>query len=80
MTPALLADTSTSVTSPLMTAEDTGSYLHVHPRTLANWRVLGRGPRYVRVGKTPYYRPADVEEWLDRHSFDHTSAEAGSSV
>ncbi|MDO4429194.1 MAG: helix-turn-helix domain-containing protein [Atopobiaceae bacterium] len=42
--------------------------LGISPRTLSNWRVQGRGPRYVKVGsnRSPVlYRISDIEEWLD---------------
>ena len=42
--------TATANPSTLLTSEQAGECLHVHPRTLANWRYLGRGPRYVRSG------------------------------
>ncbi len=61
--------------SPLLTADQTGEYLHVNPRTLANWRVLGRGPRYVRAGSRALYRQADLDAWLDAHTFAHSADE-----
>ena len=63
--------------SPLLTPDEGGAYLKVHPRTLANWRVLGRGPRYVRVGRRPFYRVSDLEAWLNDHVYPHTAAERG---
>lgn len=32
--------------------------------TLAAWRVGGRGPAYVKVGRKVFYKPADVSAWL----------------
>jgi hypothetical protein len=60
---------------PLLTPDQAGAFLRVHPRTLANWRVLGRGPRYLRVGRRPFYREKDLETWLDAHAFAHTADE-----
>jgi hypothetical protein len=34
------------------------------PRTLRQWRYLGVGPKYLKVGAAVRYRPHDVEEWL----------------
>ena len=42
--------------------------LGISPRTLANWRVQGRGPAYVRLGKSRspvLYRVGDIESWLE---------------
>ena len=59
----------------LITSDESGAILRVHPRTLANWRSSGRGPRYIRVGRRPFYRMRDLEEWLDSHSFVTIAAE-----
>jgi hypothetical protein len=32
--------------------------------TLAAWRVAGRGPAYVKIGRKVFYRPDDVATWL----------------
>lgn len=53
-----------------VTTEDAAAMLGISPKTLANWRVLGRGPAYVRVGarRSPVlYRVDDLEAWLDSH-------------
>lgn len=43
--------------------------LGISPRTLANWRCQGRGPRYAHLSDDPHspiiYRRTDLEEWLD---------------
>lgn len=44
--------------------------LGISPRTLSNWRVQGRGPKYIKVGphRSPVlYRVCDIEAWLDSH-------------
>ncbi|MEQ1871185.1 MAG: helix-turn-helix domain-containing protein [Vicinamibacterales bacterium] len=69
-----MADASTS---PFLTPEQAGALLHIHPRTLANWRWSGRGPRYVRIGARAFYRHADLDEWLASRCFSHTAQELG---
>lgn len=64
-----------SLVSPLLTGDQAGEYLKTNVRTLANWRGLGRGPRYIRVGGRPFYRRADLDVWIESHSFAHTAAE-----
>ncbi|WP_206214039.1 helix-turn-helix domain-containing protein [Corynebacterium qintianiae] len=40
--------------------------LGLSPQTLANWRTLGRGPRYRRVSPgTVVYAVSDLQKWLD---------------
>ncbi|MGH7119553.1 MAG: helix-turn-helix transcriptional regulator [Acetobacteraceae bacterium] len=50
--------------------------LHITQRTLERWRVTGTGPRFVRVGKRPLYRPDDLAAWLAAHTADSTSEES----
>jgi hypothetical protein len=33
-------------------------------RTLQAWRLLGRGPRYIKVCRSVRYRVADIEQFL----------------
>lgn len=49
----------------LMTPVDVSRYLGVPAGTLANWRYLGRGPAFLRVGRHVRYRDADVTAWVD---------------
>lgn len=64
-----------SNTSTLLSADATAAFLGVQVRTLANWRVQGRGPKYVRIGRRPFYRNSDIEGWLEERVFSHTGAE-----
>ena len=57
---------------PEVLAVDThqaSAVIGVDRRTLANWRSLGRGPRYVKLGEGAsapvLYRVADLEAWLE---------------
>ena len=49
---------------PLWSEAQTGEVLGKPPRTLRQWRYLGRGPKYLKVGATVRYRARDVEAWL----------------
>ena len=71
----LHAHPSTPPVSPLMDSADSAAYIKVNPRTLANWRVLGKGPRYTRVGRRPFYRIVDLETWLAAREFANRVAE-----
>jgi hypothetical protein len=33
---------------------------------LRKWRNEGLGPKFIRIGAKPFYRVADVREWLER--------------
>ena len=42
-----------------------GQYLGIPVRTIYDWRLSGRGPRAVHVGRALRYRVCDVQAWLD---------------
>jgi excisionase family DNA binding protein len=48
----------------MLTAAELARELKVSRRTLARWRSEGSGPPFVRVGRSPRYRWADVQAWL----------------
>ena len=50
------------------TVDQFGAAAHVgvvSPKTLENWRGLGIGPRYLKLGGRVAYRIADLDAWLD---------------
>ena len=49
-------------------------------RTLQAWRLLGRGPRFIKVGgRTIRYRLVDVEAWLAEQTVTPTTKGVGGS-
>jgi Helix-turn-helix domain len=48
----------------LMSEAQVADVLGKPPRTLRQWRYLGIGPKYLKVGATVRYRVHDVEAWL----------------
>lgn len=49
---------------PMGKPPEVAAYYGVTVETLANWRYLGRGPKYTKAGGRVRYRWDDVEEWL----------------
>lgn len=46
------------------------AYLGVASKTLSNWRALGEGPPYARLGKSGariVYRVSDLDQYLAKH-------------
>lgn len=43
-------------------------FLDLEPETLARWRLIRRGPRFVKIGKNVRYRPSDLEAFLDQQT------------
>lgn len=56
----------------LMTAQEVADVLGLSIGTLANWRSLGMGPAYVKLGGRVRYRVSSVNTWFA--SQEHKSA------
>lgn len=48
----------------LMSIEEVSLLLDVTPHTLAMWRSEKKGPPFARLGRSIFYRRADVEAWI----------------
>jgi hypothetical protein len=48
-----------------ITEAQLASDLNVIPKTLANHRAAGTGPRFIKRGRTVLYRPEAIREWLE---------------
>jgi transposase-like protein len=67
-------------TETMLTTSQTALRLGVRPQTLRKWRLLGKGPKYIRLGESSgsrvSYRLSEIEDWLGRHSYSSTSEES----
>lgn len=61
-----------TITPPLTTPE-AANYLSVQPTTLEVWRVQGRGPRFLKLGRAVRYRQSDLDAYLSAGSRQSTS-------
>lgn len=50
--------------------------LQVSRSTLAQWRMTGQGPRFVKLGRKVLYRVTDVNDWLATRTRNATSKAA----
>lgn len=50
---------------PLMSIDDPAEFLGVPVATIYDWRVDGKGPCGVRVGRHVKFTQADVLAWID---------------
>ncbi len=48
----------------------------VEPKTAANWRHLGVGPKFIRAGGKIAYDPDDIEVWKASRRVGSTSERA----
>jgi hypothetical protein len=52
----------------------------VGEKTLANWRVTGRGPRFTKVGGKIFYSLEEVAKWEEKNTNRSTSEYAAAAV
>lgn len=60
--------------SKYLVTEDAAAYLSLSRRTLEAWRLQGRGPTYVKLGRKVVYRPEDLDAFAENGT--HAPAEA----
>ena len=56
----------------LISIEEFPQHLNVPTRTLHDWRLVGRGPRAVNVGRQLRYVVTDINDWLQEQRADIT--------
>ncbi|QDG74799.1 AlpA family transcriptional regulator [Labrenzia sp. PHM005] len=66
---------ASSASSTLLTPAQAAKRLNLSPKTLANYRSLGIGPKFVRLsGRAIRYCPRDLHDYVKCRRFDNTSA------
>jgi excisionase family DNA binding protein len=60
----------------LLTVEETAEFLRCSTDSLNKWRISGRGPRFVRVGRRVRYRAADLADFISAFTRSNTSQAA----
>jgi len=48
----------------LMTEQEVSKRINVSVASLRRWRLLGRGPAFLKVGSLVRYQPEDLDAWL----------------
>ncbi len=46
-----------------MDTENAARYIGRKQKTLAQWRLNDRGPKYIKAGRV-YYFKSDIDEWI----------------
>ena len=54
---------------------EAATYLSRSPRTLADWRLRGVGPAWVRMGSSVAYSIDDLDEYVNKHTVMPANAE-----
>jgi hypothetical protein len=48
----------------LVPSDETAKLLNVKPQTMVTWRHEGKGPRYLKIGRSVFYRRSDIRAYL----------------
>mgnify|MGYP001203675018 CR=1 FL=1 len=56
-----------------LTTSQAAEILGLSAKTLANWRVSGKGPEFHRLGGAVRYHPNDLNAWVERGKRSNTS-------
>lgn len=48
-----------------LTEKEVANQITVSLASLRRWRLMQRGPRFVKVGALVRYRPEDLEQWME---------------
>ncbi|MBF0295434.1 MAG: helix-turn-helix domain-containing protein [Magnetococcales bacterium] len=58
---------------PKLRRPDAASYMGIAVSTLEKFACTGDGPRFIKLGKTVVYDPADLDQWLEERKVSSTS-------
>ncbi len=60
----------------LLNTVEAAELLGIKPSTLRIWRTQSKGPHYQKVGGLVYYKPENVQRWLEAQTRVSTSQKA----
>ncbi len=61
----------------LLEIDDVCDLLHVSRSLMAKWRMQGRGPRFIKVGRRILYDRDELAHWLQLQMRSSTTGPAG---
>jgi hypothetical protein len=65
MTPAEMDGSQVTTSSLLLLPSEAAALCRVTPRTWRTWHATGKVPAPIRIGRTPFWRPAELKAWID---------------
>lgn len=63
----------------LLNNDETADMLNVSRRTLPVWRVQGKGPKFIKIGKLVRYERTEIEAWILANTHANTSRNGAQS-
>jgi predicted DNA-binding transcriptional regulator AlpA len=68
-----MKNTAAKLDDELLDVAEAARLLHIKPGTLAQWRVYGKGPRFVRLGRAVRYTQKDLAAYVAARTTQSTS-------
>jgi predicted DNA-binding transcriptional regulator AlpA len=68
-----MAPDANASTLVLLDTKEAADFLKLSPRTLENFRNLGDGPPFRKLGRRVLYARSDLEAWVNARIFGATS-------
>lgn len=62
-----------AVVAALLDTPEAAVYMNYKPATLEQWRWNGRGPLFVKIGRSVRYRISDLDNFLSERVFSNTT-------
>lgn len=56
-----------------LTTKEASRHLGISHRTLEHWRLVGGGPRFMKVGRSVRYPISELEAFMARPLFSNTA-------
>jgi predicted DNA-binding transcriptional regulator AlpA len=60
-------------------AAEVGAKVRKSEAALAQWRYLGKGPKFIKLGRSVRYRASDVDAWLNQQTMQRTGEPGGAA-
>jgi predicted DNA-binding transcriptional regulator AlpA len=64
----------------LIQSKDLALMLDISPKTLERWRYQGTGPQYKKIGRRVYYALSDLEDYLEKQTFQSTAEYSATNI
>ncbi|OZD57749.1 excisionase [Rhodococcus sp. 06-1059B-a] len=58
----------------LLTPDELEARYGTKTSTLAQWRYLGKGPKFVKLGRKIFYRQQDIDAFIDANVHQSTAS------
>ena len=56
-----------------VSAKEAARILGVHPNTLCKWRISGKGPAFIKIGRRVRYRMTEISTWMSERTYLNTA-------